>query len=283
MDYCHQCRRHLNGALACAGCGTPAWQLRGPAPGPDTGAGERSVPPGQPGGNRPPEGARDPGAEILELGEVSWDAQGPGGTDSPARAAAPGGRSRRGRTRTGRGAAANPRAAGRRARRRRGRNVFVGVAGLVLAGGALSLAELALESGGDGSAATVKEEESGRVEPLPRPEGTRDDAAPEPPGKPSGRPDEVSGSRGSGRPAATASGRVPGPLASRPATPEAPPEPRPSGATPSGPSAGPGPRPGGSTAPAPPPSGPPQPTPTPSPTPGPTPTETCSPFLWWCL
>ncbi|WP_435878088.1 SCO2400 family protein [Streptomyces microflavus] len=24
MDYCHPCRRHLNGALACAGCGTPA-------------------------------------------------------------------------------------------------------------------------------------------------------------------------------------------------------------------------------------------------------------------
>ncbi|MFK8912779.1 hypothetical protein, partial [Streptomyces sp. YS-3] len=28
MDYCHACRRHLNGALACAGCGTPAEELR---------------------------------------------------------------------------------------------------------------------------------------------------------------------------------------------------------------------------------------------------------------
>ncbi|WP_249401226.1 hypothetical protein [Streptomyces sp. PKU-MA01144] len=28
MDYCDQCRRHLNGALACAGCGTPAEELR---------------------------------------------------------------------------------------------------------------------------------------------------------------------------------------------------------------------------------------------------------------
>ncbi|MEU6948616.1 hypothetical protein ABZ957_25825, partial [Streptomyces sp. NPDC046316] len=28
MDYCHQCRRHLNGALACAGCGTPVEELR---------------------------------------------------------------------------------------------------------------------------------------------------------------------------------------------------------------------------------------------------------------
>ncbi|WP_147267278.1 hypothetical protein [Streptomyces sp. SDr-06] len=31
MDYCHSCRRHLNGALACAGCGTPAEELA-PAP-----------------------------------------------------------------------------------------------------------------------------------------------------------------------------------------------------------------------------------------------------------
>ncbi|WP_435323249.1 SCO2400 family protein, partial [Streptomyces cinereoruber] len=28
MDYCHACRRHLNGALACAGCGTPVEELR---------------------------------------------------------------------------------------------------------------------------------------------------------------------------------------------------------------------------------------------------------------
>ncbi|MET7649996.1 hypothetical protein [Streptomyces sp. NPDC005486] len=28
MDYCHPCRRHLNGALACPGCGAPAPQLR---------------------------------------------------------------------------------------------------------------------------------------------------------------------------------------------------------------------------------------------------------------
>ncbi len=32
MDYCHPCQRHLNGALACAGCGTPAEQLRHHAP-----------------------------------------------------------------------------------------------------------------------------------------------------------------------------------------------------------------------------------------------------------
>ncbi|MGP3637892.1 SCO2400 family protein, partial [Streptomyces sp. 24-1644] len=27
MDYCRPCRRHLNGALACAECGTPAEAL----------------------------------------------------------------------------------------------------------------------------------------------------------------------------------------------------------------------------------------------------------------
>ncbi|MEU9953087.1 hypothetical protein AB0E15_33070, partial [Streptomyces sp. NPDC047939] len=27
MDYCQPCQRHLNGALACAGCGTPAQAL----------------------------------------------------------------------------------------------------------------------------------------------------------------------------------------------------------------------------------------------------------------
>src|SRR4051794_30044744 len=32
MDYCHACRRHLNGALACPGCGTPVEGLRAEAP-----------------------------------------------------------------------------------------------------------------------------------------------------------------------------------------------------------------------------------------------------------
>ncbi|MYZ11507.1 hypothetical protein GT028_29715, partial [Streptomyces sp. SID2999] len=31
MDYCHPCRRHLNGALACPGCGAPALSAVGPA------------------------------------------------------------------------------------------------------------------------------------------------------------------------------------------------------------------------------------------------------------
>ncbi|WMI59448.1 hypothetical protein RBH85_23755 [Streptomyces rochei] len=32
MDYCHPCRRHLNGALACPGCGTPVGELHTPGP-----------------------------------------------------------------------------------------------------------------------------------------------------------------------------------------------------------------------------------------------------------
>ncbi|WP_456318733.1 SCO2400 family protein, partial [Actinacidiphila soli] len=27
MDYCSACRRHINGALSCPGCGTPAEEL----------------------------------------------------------------------------------------------------------------------------------------------------------------------------------------------------------------------------------------------------------------
>ncbi|WP_435809439.1 SCO2400 family protein [Streptomyces iakyrus] len=38
MDYCDPCRRHLNGALACPGCGTSAETLRG-AREPEYGAG----------------------------------------------------------------------------------------------------------------------------------------------------------------------------------------------------------------------------------------------------
>ncbi|MZE74143.1 hypothetical protein GTW93_35045, partial [Streptomyces sp. SID5789] len=45
MDYCHPCRRHLNGALACPGCGTPVEQLRAAEP-PLTATG--AVPPPRP-------------------------------------------------------------------------------------------------------------------------------------------------------------------------------------------------------------------------------------------
>ncbi|GAA2475177.1 hypothetical protein GCM10023100_53970 [Actinocorallia cavernae] len=57
MDYCLPCRRHLNGALVCPGCGTPADRIPGPAavepePGePEKGSGE-GYPEGKPAGGR---------------------------------------------------------------------------------------------------------------------------------------------------------------------------------------------------------------------------------------
>ncbi|WP_455709415.1 SCO2400 family protein, partial [Kitasatospora indigofera] len=34
MDYCASCRRHLNGALSCPGCGAAAATATAPPPGP---------------------------------------------------------------------------------------------------------------------------------------------------------------------------------------------------------------------------------------------------------
>ena len=95
MDYCHPCRRHLNGALACPGCGSPATL---PAH-----ADARTA-----------EDTADPSDEAGS------------GTDEVIKP----GRSRKSR---------------RVQRRRRRRVVFVG-AGLVLALGALSLAQVSIES-----------------------------------------------------------------------------------------------------------------------------------------
>ncbi|MFJ6482117.1 hypothetical protein ACIQK6_18635 [Streptomyces sp. NPDC091682] len=45
MNYCHACRRHLNGALACAGCGTPAeYLIPTPSAAPAAPAAEAPVP-----------------------------------------------------------------------------------------------------------------------------------------------------------------------------------------------------------------------------------------------
>ncbi|WP_443732229.1 SCO2400 family protein, partial [Streptomyces laculatispora] len=56
MDYCHPCQRHLNGALACAGCGTPAEALSHyavPAPlGHEPDARDETAAPSRPGGRR---------------------------------------------------------------------------------------------------------------------------------------------------------------------------------------------------------------------------------------
>ncbi|MFE3324925.1 hypothetical protein [Streptomyces sp. NPDC059176] len=71
MDYCHLCRRHLNGALACAGCGTPADEIR----------------------HRGPVAAADD--VVIELGGAYGDDRPPAGrrrAQAPARRKAPAGR-----------------------------------------------------------------------------------------------------------------------------------------------------------------------------------------------
>ncbi|MER6165417.1 SCO2400 family protein [Streptomyces violaceorubidus] len=107
MDYCHPCRRHLNGALACPGCGTPCHEL--PTTDERLTAGEE---------------ARPRSADGVAVDETP---------DEDADDAAPGARS----SRRDRKAAAH--------RRRRRRTLLV-TAGFVLAAGGLSLAELGMDA-----------------------------------------------------------------------------------------------------------------------------------------
>jgi hypothetical protein len=209
MDYCDQCRRHLNGALTCAGCGRaaeePRWNPR-PAQDPAT-----AVPPESSGGGaaaygpyetddstsrqdtgvrlpRPPhDGAHSDGARLpggpghpgdqhhgnrpAPPGEPGFpdgdfprdlpDGHVPDGADRPERSEAVSGEPAADLGEVGhahRRAGRRPRSAPRRARSKRGRRVLVGVFGVVLAAGALSLAQLALDPGGGlggGPGATV--------------------------------------------------------------------------------------------------------------------------------
>ncbi|MGP9020984.1 SCO2400 family protein [Streptomyces sp. BR1] len=241
MDYCHVCRRHLNGALACAGCGTPAEELRQP--------------------------------DIIDLGV--YDTAAAGATD-----AAPTGyrRARRERERE------QPRArTRRRARKRRGRLVLFGSAGVVLAAGALGLAELAIEPPANdrGAATSVHDEE----------QISQETSAPAPDASEGGprRPSAVPASAGHGKSHAKGGGARPWPGASgvpvpggtragRTGEPSAPGAT--SGATGGTRSPGPSGAPSPSASDSAPPPG--QPGPAPSPTPSPTKTS-CTRFLWWCV
>ncbi|MEU3881624.1 SCO2400 family protein, partial [Streptomyces californicus] len=141
MDYCHPCRRHLNGALACAGCGTPAQALSPWASSEATGVTEATGP--------TPDGAN-----------------GAYGTASPADASDVRPPSRRATTRASRLGAR--RRAARGGHRRRGRTVLFGALGLLLAVGALSLTELAMEPDRDDSAAEfVRDAPGGPTEAAP--------------------------------------------------------------------------------------------------------------------
>ncbi|MFD7609508.1 hypothetical protein [Streptomyces sp. NPDC059828] len=273
MDYCYQCRRHLNGALACAGCGTPAEELRyhNPAVVPAAMPAARRVPVAEAGPapvNRPSAAPAD--EVVVELGGAYDEPRTPSGHRRAPTA------SRKAR-----------RSAGVRGRRKRGRKVVVGAVGLVLAAGVLSLTELAKETvwGGDGASVEVREEEA----PLPVEEIPDPAVSDEPAEGPSGvseapetesavpRPSATGGGGTTGRPVAVESSSravrsgssVPAPDRSSDDSASTSPE---SGDEPSDPGDA------GSATPTKP-AGPP---PAPTPTPTPSPSETCTWFLFWC-
>ncbi|MCX5412793.1 hypothetical protein [Streptomyces sp. NBC_00059] len=236
MDYCHPCQRHLNGALACAGCGTPADALSPYA----VTDGARSEP--------------EPADETL---------------DSSGTAA---GR-RRARGADGRRASSGRR--GRRAHRRRGRALLLTGVGVVLALGALSLAELATEPEGDSGAADYVTEATASADEAV-PSASRSTAPDdEPVDVPTVVPVTDARTQGAtdapaptGAPQASPSASAPEdarPSTSAPADPEGSEEPD-----------GPPPSDGPTTAPA-------DPEPSQEPAPTPSPSETCEKWLWFCI
>ncbi|MFD6889440.1 hypothetical protein [Streptomyces sp. NPDC059957] len=256
MDYCIACRRYLNGALACAGCGTSAEHLipaapAAPAPGPAAVFGSD------------PAALADVYADSLvvlsgERGQGQGRAQG--------RAAA--------RRRTGH-------------RRRRRTALTVGLGLMLAAGATLGLARLAADGERTDRAATVVlTDEAGPAEPAPLPGLTGDPVAPsgtasaKGPAAGSGKGTAGGAKGGAGRstegPTAgssgSASGEGPSRRASRTPTSAAPTASRSGGsATPSASASSKGPK-----------GKPPKtssPPPTPSPSPSPTPTPECDD--WW--
>ncbi|MEU2544542.1 hypothetical protein ABZ618_03720 [Streptomyces roseolus] len=362
MDYCHACRRHLNGALACAGCGTPVERLRydtpqaPPHPAPHEGA----EAPDPYGAGRPyaPEAyakqtyetqtyAPDPYASAAEpyAPAPEADAAAPESYAPASEASVPEEASAAGPLapehvyeldvvvppRAAGGRAATRRKKERSGRSGRGRTVAVSALGLVLAAGSLGLAKAVFEEPEEkGGAATAVEELEVTETPLPpalptRSPGVEDageaeggdraDGASEAPASPTGRPRRIStgtGGSGAGAPAApgrgggsgdgsgagtgAGSGAGTGSGAGAGATPTG----RPSSAAPSSPAPSvpevtadpqdgdPGGTPSDSGSPTAPasggasPSAPSSPRPTAA-TPAPEPSETCTPFLWWCV
>ncbi|WP_327118938.1 hypothetical protein OG206_22685 [Streptomyces sp. NBC_01341] len=241
MDYCHPCQRHLNGALACAGCGTPADALAPYAV---------SAAPARPGRDEGP--ARETSAASEATGHRRRAPEVP------------------------------PRRRGRRGHRRRGRTLLLTATGVVLAVGALSLAELAIEPGGDSGAAEYVSEATDTATgsaPVASSGVEPDDAGPvDAPtvvpvtasrsGETEGK--DGDGGDGSATPGASASATRPGS-----------PSPSASSSDPDGPAGTEGPSdPSHSTGPT---AEPTSPAPSDDPTPTPSPSETCTPWLWWCV
>ncbi|MGW2521040.1 SCO2400 family protein [Streptomyces sp. NPDC001617] len=254
MDFCHPCRRHLNGALACPGCGTPVEELRAHAE-------EADVPP-------PSDIALEP---YRTDGSGTPDGHEHGHDD----AGAPQGRAARRRAQgRGRGPGreageevTGPVGAGSRrdrkaaAHRRRRRRTLLLAAGFVLAAGGLSVAELGIDvpfatsrppaAGGantsseTGEAAQPLDSATGRGARSKPPNASVSASASESPS-----PSVSKSADGKATRSSTAGTSPVTPTAGRTAT-------SPTGTT----------------------------TPTANPTtskPGPLPSQTCTRFLWWC-
>lgn len=255
MNYCHPCQRHLNGALACPGCGAPAETYAAPVAVEPAVAAE--VPP--------------------ESGESEGEAEraDPDGVEGGARAGAVTA------SRRDRKAAAH--------RRRRRRTLFV-VTGFVLAAGGLSLAELGVDASvlpgfsTPGPAAEEDDGQSGDGEPASDPEETAGPANATPGAATSTASPDASESAS---PSASADDEEPEPDPTETEGPQQPPQ-----ATEEGGAGGAGGNTGadggtGASNPPPPeasrPADPPSADPTPPhPDPAPTPTRKCDRFLWWC-
>ncbi|MFJ3619791.1 hypothetical protein ACIPSH_16795 [Streptomyces iakyrus] len=276
MDYCDPCRRHLNGALACPGCGTSAETLRrsrepeyGTGPeGPDASAdGYGAAYDGDPYEDDPYDGTRsdddgDGGEEDADEGDgehLGRAARRRGRGRGPV-AEGPGGASRRDRK-----AAAH--------RRRRRRTLFV-AAGFVLAAGGLSLAELGMDAPGstpkpaaaggesaDGDASVEAGKPGGgtggKAAGTEGPSGSPSPEASDSPSASASPDDEESKSPKDDEPSKDPESATAGGAPSRPASAptEAPPAPDPAPTS--------------------------DPT-TQPPQPEPSPSEPCKRFLWWC-
>ncbi|MFJ7963845.1 hypothetical protein [Streptomyces sp. NPDC096324] len=252
MDYCHVCRRHLNGAFACPGCGTPVDELGADAE--ETGA-------------RPSTGA-DADAHRGEDGDVEWrsrraarrrdglvvdtEAGSEGDRRGPK---APAGTSRRDRK-----AAAH--------RRRRRRTLYIAV-GFVMAAGGLSLAELGVDAPGLGPSPAAAESPDGSASPAASllkkgspskspSAGRTSTSSPSASGSTSASPSasaSATSEKSAGSDGSSAAGTLPGRSTSAPATASSAP---------------------GASAPAT--TGP----TTAAPTPAPSSSGDCNRFLWWC-
>lgn len=275
MDFCHPCRRHLNGALACPGCGTPVETLRA----------QQWAAPAGPAGETPgtsaPAGSADndayaySGAHADDGPDDAREEREDVESDAPLgrRAARRRGREPEegedrhgGQSRRDRKAAAH--------RRRRNRTLLI-VAGFVLAAGGLSLAELGLDAPGSDPRPAVAGEESvdGGAEEV-EPSASASGSAPGL-GEPGASPSPGASGSASASASASASGdeESEGPeeetaQASASSAPEDTPT--------TGPTTAP-------TVEDPPATDAPDPDPTTDePEPEPEPSETCDRFLWWC-